>query len=434
VLTAVLVLRIFTIASAHATLVSSDPANGSRIPRMPARVRLVFSEPIEPGLAKVSLVTATGRSTSLSAAGDPHDVHAIVADVGNVGTEPSIASGAFRVVWRVVSADGHPVGGSVVFFVGAAADTSSMRSSPPAEPETLETPVWGPSIAGAPLVPALLRGLGVGSVLALAGLLFFAATQANAGRPARVALWLSVAAPMLLLAHFVVWLINAAPEHRLDAAWLSASLGSTVGRVEAWRTGLSLLPLWALGLARRPTVALALTLPPILLSGAVGHSAAIHPLWAIPLKIIHLLALALWLGGLVWIVARDDPRGNRSSADIMRVSAVALWAVVAVTISGLLQTLILVPSIGGLQSPYGAVVVAKVAGLCILVAFGAYHRRRVLPRARAADLSAVSLLQSSVARELVVFSAVILLGGLLAYLSPPISAAGGHPHAMETTP
>ena len=53
-----LVLRVFAIASAHATLVSSEPAAGSTVASIPARMRLVFSEPVEPGMAKVSLVVA----------------------------------------------------------------------------------------------------------------------------------------------------------------------------------------------------------------------------------------------------------------------------------------------------------------------------------------------------------------------------------------
>ena len=52
----VLVMRVFAIASAHATLVSSDPAAGNSVASMPARIRLVFSEPVEPGMATVSLV------------------------------------------------------------------------------------------------------------------------------------------------------------------------------------------------------------------------------------------------------------------------------------------------------------------------------------------------------------------------------------------
>jgi copper transport protein len=419
-LTILLVARVFSIAAAHATLVSSEPSSGTRLAFMPARVRLVFSEPVEPGLTHVTLTNSAGESVALPVRGDPHDVHAVISSIANAG---AVAPEQIRVTWHVVSADGHPVSGSFVFSVGL---RGAVGGAPP--PESLAMPksaVWGPSVAGAPLVPAALRAIGDACLLALIGLLVFVVGAGDqGGRPARVALWLSIAAPICLGAHLVVWLINVSPDHRLSAAWVSASIATTVVRVELWRTGLSLLPLWALGLARRPGVALALTVPAILASSAVGHSAAVHPMLAIPLKATHLVAVGLWLGGLVWIVACDRV-GPRFVADVLRVSTVALWSVILVTITGIIQTLILVPSISGLASPYGAVVFGKVIGLALLVAFGAYHRRRIIPRLRPGDDGELGALKTSVARELSVFCAVLLLAAFLAYLSPPIHVATG---------
>jgi putative copper export protein len=263
---------------------------------------------------------------------------------------------------------------------------------------------------------------------------FIALSGANTGRPLRVALWLSVATPLFLGLHLLTWMLNASPDHHLDSAWLASTAASTVGRVELLRTGLALLPLWALALARRSGLALALTIPSLLLSAAVGHSAAIHPMWAVPFKAMHLAALAVWIGGLLWIVVpgRDEAH---PTTDIMRVSTLAMWAVVVVTLSGIVQTLMLVQSATGVRSPYGAVVMAKVAGLLVLVAFGAYHRRRLLPEIRTRGRDADSTLQSSVARELFVFCVVILLGGFLAYLTPPVSGdARASSHSVGAVP
>jgi putative copper resistance protein D len=216
---------------------------------------------------------------------------------------------------------------------------------------------------------------------------------------------------------------------------MASTFASTVGKVELWRVGLSLLPLWALGLAHRPRLALGLTVPPILVSAAVGHSAAIHPMWAVPFKAIHLIALALWIGGLLWIVMRERVDAQRAATDTARVSTIALWAVVVVTISGVAQTLMLVQSIAGIRSAYGLVVVAKAVGLGVLVAFGAYHRRRLVGAIASRGEQAIVTLQSSVARELSVFCVVILLGGFLAYLSPPISGtASARSHSSEARP
>ena len=169
-LTCVLVFKVFSIAEAHATLLSSVPAAGAKLLSMPARMRLVFSEPIEPAMATISLVNGAGQATTLSVSGDPHDVHAIVADV--VGASATL-HGELRVMWHVVSADGHPVGGSFVFSVGLSDTTSVVAPPEPSLPP--EAPIWGPSVAGAPILPAILRGVGIGCLLALGGLLTFMA-------------------------------------------------------------------------------------------------------------------------------------------------------------------------------------------------------------------------------------------------------------------
>jgi copper transport protein len=376
----------------------------------------VFSEPIEASLATISVVNASGTSVSVPATGDPHDVHAVLA------TPTSLAPGEYRVVWRIVSADGHPVGGSFVFGIGA----RSARDTVPDVAPVATPKVWGPAVVGAPIIPAILRGAGVGSLLALTGFLWFSISS-KSGSPEltrRVALYLAVAAPVLLIAHLFTWLANTAPEHRVDAAWISASFATPPGRAELTRTALAIIPLWALGLARRPSIAFGGGVLALLATAAVGHSAAVVPEWAIPFKAIHLLALSIWAGGLVWILAgrrASDPAG--ATRDIKQISSAAFWAVIAVAFSGIVQTRVLMSSWSDLASVYGAVVMAKAAGLMALVAFGAHHRRLI---ARfVTDHGAVVLLRRSVSREVVVFSIVLLLAGFLAYLSPPMARSSG---------
>ncbi|HEY9226862.1 MAG TPA: copper resistance CopC family protein, partial [Gemmatimonadaceae bacterium] len=202
------VLRVYSIASAHVTLVSSEPAAGSTLAAAPSRVRLEFSEPVEAKMVKISIVRADGRTTDLTVANDPRNAYVLLAPLS------ALDAGGYRVMWHVVSADGHPVMGSFVFTVGAAMATPA--ETPPV-PDSVST--VGPSIAGAPTIASLLRGLGVGALAGLAGLLFFAVMMhaASDSRSLRVALWLSIASVVLLGAHLVVWLMNAAPDHRLTA-------------------------------------------------------------------------------------------------------------------------------------------------------------------------------------------------------------------------
>ena len=71
-----------------------------------------------------------------------------------------------------------------------------------------------------------------------------------------------------------------------------------------------------------------------------------------------------------------------------------------------------------IHSPYGVIVLAKVAGVGMLVLFGAYHRFRVLPKL--SDATVADGFTLSLRREIVVMWLIILVGGLLAYVSPPI--------------
>jgi methionine-rich copper-binding protein CopC len=109
-------------ARMHATLLSSEPAAKATLATSPSRIRLVFSEEIEPSLGRIRLVAPGGRIIKLASAGDPHDVAALVAPV----TSP-LEPGRYRVEWRIVSEDGHPIDGAYFFSVSAPMD-SARRS------------------------------------------------------------------------------------------------------------------------------------------------------------------------------------------------------------------------------------------------------------------------------------------------------------------
>jgi copper transport protein len=436
------------VAYAHAMLLSSSPAAGSTQATAPTRVWLLFSEEIEPGLARVSIVDSAGHTTALKAGGDPHDVRAIVAPMTGLTT------GAYRVVWRVVSADGHPVAGSFMFSVGRA--TPIVPRQALADSDSASA-VWGPMILGAPIIPALLRGAGVGTLMAFAGLLLFLAltptsvgvsdrdhqvVHATRSRMESVGRWIGLAALALLVAHALAWVLSASPDHRLTSDSAVAALTTGPGRVELWRVGLTALAVWAIWLARRPRIAVAFGILAVAVGGAAGHSGAIHPLWATPAKAVHLLAVAAWMGGLIWLIAlasrastgevdAGGPTADSSylAAEAHRVSAAALAAVVLVALTGLAQSLLFLSApLDVVRSAYGAVLLLKIAGLGVLVAFGAHHRFRKLPLL-GVDPSVPRRFSRTLRLEVLAMSIVALLGGLLAYVPPP----GGTDHVSSTT-
>jgi putative copper export protein len=153
----------------------------------------------------------------------------------------------------------------------------------------------------------------------------------------------------------------------------------------------------------------------ILASSAIGHPAAIAPAAAIPAKFVHLLAGAIWTGGLLWI-ASADRAANGFVAGTRRVSSLALGSVALVVVAGVIEAVLFLPSLPALWgTTYGQLVLAKATGTAVLVAFGAYHRRLVA--GIEADASRTRL-NRSVRGELAVMGAVAVLGGILSYVSP----------------
>lgn len=383
----------------------------------PARIRLVFSEAVVADLSRIELLSVGALPARLQVSVDPNDVHALVA------SPPVLPAGAYRVVWRIVSADGHPVDGDFVFTLGGPAGVTPGQAPPPHSDQLSHSDASGPVAAGAPVIPSLLRGAGLAAMLALTGLLTFGLRSERAGaRPARqrtVTTWLAIGAVTLLACHMAMWMLHAAPAEQLSQSWLQAAMGTAVGRMEGARVLLALLALWALALARRPAIALFFAVACLVVSGAIGHPAAISPSIAIPSKAVHLLSIAMWLGGLTWLIVADRDNEASFRRECHRVSAVALWSVFAITITGAVQSFLFLGgvSLSLLKSPYGAFVAAKVIGLLSLIGFGAYHRFRVLPAVDAGAPGAT--LRRSVRREILLLAFVVFIGGVMAYVPTP---------------
>ncbi len=400
----------------HARLVASIPAAGDTLRVLPTEMRLLFSEPVEAGLVTIRVVAADGATIDLATRPDPGDVRAVLAPF------PVLGAGGYRVVWRVVSADGHPIEDDFVFFVAEAEPSpAGPAGSAPArtEPARLEVPPparidtgWRPPA----LLIAAVEALALGALLSLAGILLH---LPPGGREIpRVARVLALAAPPLLAVHGGLWALDMSPEGSLAAA-LADALGTTAGRVELARLALAGLAAWALALARRPRVAVVFAVAAVLAGGALGHALANSPVWSIPAKAIHLAAVAVWLGGLLRL-ATIDPASDLFPATARKVSAAALIAVIVIGVTGVLQAALLLPTLADLlTSGYGRLVLVKVAGLAILIGLGAYHRLRLMPRLEAG--SGVAL-RRSVRREIVVIAVVLLIAARLAYEPPPMAA------------
>ena len=137
-------------ASAHDALVSTTPAGGSTVASAPSAITLTFEEPPTTQGMAVSLTAPDGTVSKL--------VPTLAGDVVTAPVSGSLDPGAYRVAWRIVADDGHPVTGTFAFTIAGA--TSSAPATPSASASSVATD--GAASAG--------PGLWVVAVLAVVGL------------------------------------------------------------------------------------------------------------------------------------------------------------------------------------------------------------------------------------------------------------------------
>lgn len=426
---AALVATVHGAALAHAALRSSDPGPGSAVQRAPARIRLAFTERVEPSLCTVALVGPDAHRIPLLVQRDFTDSRAISAVVSDSAAG---APGEYHVIWRAVAADGHPSSGSFTFDVvtgttpPASPDPARRAATPAAVTDSTAAVLadsLGPRIAGAPLLASILRGIGLSALMVVAGMLLFLAWghSADAERPRAVIGWAALVAVVFLAGHAAVWLLDAAPDHRLTSAWLTSALTTPPAKLEIARVALALLVWIAFALAHRIGTSLLLALAALAVSGAIGHSAAIAPDLAIPAKMVHLIFGGVWAGGLAWLVTRERSNVEAYAAEAARISSAALVSVILIVASGVAQAMLFMDAPADLvHTAYGEIVLLKAAGLLVLVGFGVHHRRQV---AHLRGTPAVEQLSASVSKEIIVLIVVALLGALLAYVPPQHVAA-----------
>lgn len=126
---------------------------------------------------------------------------------------------------------------------------------------------------------------------------------------------------------------------------------------------------------------LVLTLGMLVPQALAGHAATAtsHTL-AVASLLVHVLAAALWTGGLLAlaVAARRGVAGLRYA--VPRFSTLALWCFVAVAVSGIVNAGVRLGSVEALLgTAYGGLVLMKAGALLVLAAFGQRHRSRSVP-------------------------------------------------------
>ncbi|HEX4246622.1 MAG TPA: copper resistance protein CopC [Pseudonocardia sp.] len=417
-------------ASAHAVLLSTDPARDTVLPARPAQVRLTFGESVQLPPNALRVFDPDGVEVD-----DGHPEHPGVGDstVG-IGLRPGTAQGSYTVAWRVISADTHPVSGAFTFSVGHPSATNAAT----------EAPAGGSATVG--VLYAIVRALAYGSFAALFGTVAFLLWCWPAGAAATLAPRIAATGWATLLLSSIATLLLQGPygdgtgladivEPGAVATTLSLPLGG------ALIARLLLLTATAVYLGqlrhRLPSAGAAARRWLRIVGGTLalgtastwsisGHAAVgLQPGIAFPADLAHLLAMATWLGGLGVLAAalRRTPTGatehRELAAAVTRFSPIALGCVGVLVATGTYQSWRQVGSWTALAgTDYGRILLLKIVAVAAVLAVALVSRRAV-HRMRARDVPGPDpRLRRTVLAEAAIATVVIALTAILVNAEP----------------
>ena len=131
-------------ASAHNSLISSNPANEASLDTGPAAIVLTFDQPVQngEGLNSVAVTGQDGKEWQGGAA--TVDSNVVSAPVRELGP-----TGVYTIGYRIVSADGHPVSGTLTFTLTKAGNGTPAPAS--ADNESAGSADGGSDSGGLPI-------------------------------------------------------------------------------------------------------------------------------------------------------------------------------------------------------------------------------------------------------------------------------------------
>lgn len=383
-----LLLAVAGPASAHAALTGSDPQDGAVVDTAPKQVTLTFSEQVAVGEGSIRILDPNGKRADTEAA--PLDLHSGSTVKYGVALHTGLPDGTYTVAWQAVSADSHPVSGAFTFSIGAPSETTV------ALPE---------NEAGGGLVGTLYdiaRYAAYAGFIVLAGGAAFvlACWQRGAGaRPLQrlvVRGWMTLTAAtlaMLLLRNPYTGSGKLADAFDLDG--LKAVLDTKPGAALVSRLlllGASALFIAVLfgAFAKREderekkdlTFGLAIG-GAVIAAGIAGTwalaehaSTGIQPGIAMPVDVLHLLAVATWLGGLAALLVALYRTPDVTADAVRRFSRIAFGSVLVVAATGIYQSWRQLGSWSALTGTgYGQLLLVKVGLVAVLVGVASVSRR-----------------------------------------------------------
>jgi copper transport protein len=388
-------------AHAHAVLVSSSPAWDETVKTLPSGVRLQFNEPVS--VIRAAVRDAGGVSQNL-----------IAASTGTVVTlnlPDPVGHGSVIVSYRVESEDGHPVGGSLVFHVGAASPAATDVAE--AASSGLNVAIWLVHIA-----TILYLAVFVG------GALFNRWLDPGRALPVR---------PVAILVPGGLLLMTGLYLQGLD----ELGLGLTLRGLEPLKYAAHGNALIAAGLAFLSIVLISLPLTAnrrgYLMSAMLamatasmaftftGHCNVVEPRWLARTCIfLHGAAMLFWIGSLMPLLQLGKTRFSKRP--LLAFSRAIPVPFVLMLAAGATLAFIELPEISQmLSSLYGQVLAVKIALVGILCIVAGYNRFWLTKPALAGSRTARMHLRRSIACEIALAIAIVGAASLWRFAGPAMA-------------
>ncbi|MFB7779964.1 copper resistance protein CopC [Streptomyces bauhiniae] len=383
-------------ASAHAALTGSDPAQGVVVDRAPTQISLTFSEQVAMGDNSLRVLDPKGKPVQ---SGKPANVSGTTYAVR---LHAGLADGTYTVAYQVVSADSHPVAGAYTFSIGAPSRTVVSSNA-------------GAGAGGGTVgwLYAVGRYLSYAGFIVLAGGAAFVLACWRQGAGVRalqrlvVGGWLTLTAATLgllllrgsytssgklgdvfdldLLGQVLQTKTGAALVSRLlllaaAALFVAVLFGAYARREEEGNTDED-------AAAERRDLGFGLAIGGIVVASGLAASWAmaehastgLQPGIAMPVDIVHLLAVACWFGGLTALLVAlyraptDTPLGTDA---VRRFSRVAFGSVLALVATGVYQSWRQLGSWSAFtDTRYGQLLLIKLGLVAVMVGLAWISRR-----------------------------------------------------------
>lgn len=208
-----------------------------------------------------------------------------------------------------------------------------------------------------------------------------------------------------------------------DPSLQTMLLTSDAGKATGLRLlGLSLLLLSNTSARRVPSAAAPVGAGLIAISfAAMGHTATDEQRWLLaPLLVAHVAVVAFWFGALLPLritVATEVPA--IAGRVVAQFSHLATLLVPSILLAGLIIAALLLPDLASVTTPFGRLLLIKVAGFAALMALAAANKWRFAPRIETGDAHAATVLRRSLVAEWLIIVAVIGVTTLLTGLFSP---------------